>query len=71
MREIKLRDAKTRLSALVDEAAQGGIVAITRRGKRQAVLLGYDEWLRLSRVPSFGRLLMAAPMVADDLPPRA
>ncbi|WP_027522495.1 type II toxin-antitoxin system Phd/YefM family antitoxin [Bradyrhizobium sp. Ec3.3] len=71
MREIKLRDAKTRLSALVDEAAQGGTVAITRRGKRQAVLLGYDEWLRLSRVPSFGRLLMAAPMVADDLPPRA
>ena len=30
----------------------------------------YAEWQRLSQVPSFGRLLMAAPMSAGDLPAR-
>jgi antitoxin Phd len=33
-------------------------------------VLGFKEWERLSRVPSFGRLLMAAPIAPDDLPAR-
>jgi antitoxin Phd len=70
MREIQLRDAKARLSAVVDEAARGKPAVITRHGKRQAVLLSYAEWERLSSVPSFGRLLMAAPLSPDDLPRR-
>jgi hypothetical protein len=32
------------------------------------VLLSFEEWQRLSQVPSFGRLLMAAPLTAEDLP---
>jgi antitoxin Phd len=32
--------------------------------------VSYEEWQRLSHVPSFGRLLMAAPLTADDLPRR-
>jgi antitoxin Phd len=43
---------------------------ITRRGKKQAVVVSYQEWQRLSHVPSFGRLLIAAPLAADDLPKR-
>jgi antitoxin Phd len=70
MREIQLRDAKARLSAMVDEALRGKPAVITRHGKRQAVLLSYAEWERLSSVPSFGRLLMAAPLSPDDLPRR-
>ncbi len=70
MREIDLRDAKDNLSALVDEAMERRPSVITRHGKRQAVLLSYDEWERLSHVPSFGRLLMAAPLTCDDLPER-
>jgi antitoxin Phd len=70
MREIQLRDAKANLSAVVDEAVQGKPAVITRHGKRQAVVVGYAEWERLSHVPSFGRLLMAAPLTADDLPSR-
>jgi prevent-host-death family protein len=70
MREIQLRDAKASLSAVVDEAMQGKPTAITRHGKRQAVVVGYEEWQRLSTVPSFGRLLMAAPLKAGDLPGR-
>ena len=71
MREIQLRDAKARLSAVVDEATQGEPAVITRHGKRQAVIVSYKEWERLSTVPSFGRLLTMAPVDADDLPGRS
>lgn len=71
MREIQLRDAEARLSAVVDEAMQGRPTIITRRGKRQVVVVSYDEWERLSSVPSFGRLLTAAPLTAKELPGRS
>jgi len=67
MREIQLREAKASLSAVVDEAVHGNPALITRHGKPQAVVLGFEEWKRLSTVPSFGRLLMAAPVEAADL----
>ena len=70
MQEVQLRDAKATLSAVVDNAVAGAPSIITRHGKREAVVLGFDEWERLSRVPSFGRLLMAAPLEPDDLPKR-
>jgi len=70
MREIQLRDAKANLSAVVDEAIDGKPAVITRHGKKQAVVLSYEEWRRLSQVPSLGRLLMAAPAQAGDLPAR-
>jgi antitoxin Phd len=70
MREIQLKDAKANLSAVVDEAMEGRPAVITRHGKRQAVVLSYQDWERLSNVPSFGRLLMAAPLTEDDLPAR-
>jgi antitoxin Phd len=70
MKEIQLRDAKASLSAVIDEAMQGKPAVITRHGKKQAVVLSYEEWERLSHVPSFGRLLMAAPLTADDVPRR-
>jgi prevent-host-death family protein len=71
MREIQLRDAKANLSAVVDEAIDGKPAVITRHGKKQAVVLSYEEWRRLSQVPSFGRLLMVAPARAGDLPGRS
>jgi antitoxin Phd len=70
MREIQLRDAKASLSAVVDDAVQGKPAVITRHGKREVVVISYEEWERLSHVPTFGRLLMAAPLTADDLPSR-
>ena len=70
MREIQLRDAKANLSAVVDDAMQGKPTVITRHGKRQVVVVSYEEWERLSHVPTLGRLLMAAPLAADDLPGR-
>jgi antitoxin Phd len=70
MREIRLRDAKASLSAVVDDAARGQPAVITRHGKREAVILSFAEWERLSQVPSFGRLLMVVPVGPDDLPGR-
>jgi prevent-host-death family protein len=70
MREIQLRDAKASLSAVVDDAVRGEPAIITRHGKPEVVILSFVEWQRLSHVPSFGQLLMAAPLGEGDLPPR-
>lgn len=70
LKEMHLRDAKASLSAVIDDGLRGQACVITWRGRPQAVLLSYQEWQRLSRVPSFGRLLMAAPLEKGDLPER-
>ncbi len=70
MREIEILDAKAKLAAVVDDAVRGKPAIITRHGKRQAVIIRFKEWERLSQVPSFGRLLMSAPVSQNDLPNR-
>jgi antitoxin Phd len=70
MRKIQLKDAKAKLSAVVDQAKRGRPAVITRHGKPEAVVLGFADWERLSNVSSFGRLLMSAPLEPRDLPPR-
>lgn len=69
MQEIQLREAKATLSAVIDQARQGQPSVITRHGRPEAVLLSFEEWQRLSQVPSFGWLLMSAPLEAEDLTP--
>jgi antitoxin Phd len=66
MREIQLKDAKATFSAVVDEAVQGNPAIITRHGRKEAVILSFDEFQRLSQVPSLGRLLAAYPGGGDD-----
>ncbi|GJE77676.1 type II toxin-antitoxin system Phd/YefM family antitoxin [Methylorubrum suomiense] len=70
MQEIQLRQAKATLSSVIDQARQGQPSIITRHGRPEAVVLGFEEWQRLSQVPSFGKLLMAAPLDDGDLPER-
>ena len=70
MRKIQLKDAKANLSAVVERAIEGKVSIITRHGKAQAVVIGFADWERLSQVPSFGRLLMSAPLESDDIPER-
>jgi len=70
MRKIQLKDAKANLSTVVDQATRGKPSLITRHGKPEAVVLGFADWQRLSRVPSFGRLLTSAPLEPADLPDR-
>ena len=71
MKEIQLKDAKARLSAVVDQAIQGHPAVITRHGKPQAVILSFEEYEKLSKVPSFGRLLAAFPGNETDVPERS
>lgn len=71
MRKIQLKDAKAKLSVVVDQATRGKPSIITRNGKPEAVVLGFADWERLSRVPAFGRLLMLSPLGPADLPVRA
>ena len=71
MRKIQFKDATAKLSKFIDDAVRGKPSIITRHGKREAVLLSYEEWQRLADVPSFGRLLMAAPVDGEELPARS
>jgi antitoxin Phd len=43
MREIKLKDAKAHLWAVVDDAAKGKTFAITRHGRKEVVVLSWEE----------------------------
>ena len=70
MREVQLREAKAKLSTIVSDAGRGEPSLITRHGKPQAVVIGFEEWQRLSNVPSFGELLALAPFEEGDIPER-
>lgn len=70
MKEIQLKDAKATLSAVIEQARQGHPAVITRHGRKEAVVLSFDEYEKLSHVPSFGRLLAAFPGEAEDIPTR-
>ena len=70
MQTVQLREAKSRLSALVEDATQGGTAIITRHGRPSAVILGIDESNRLRTVPSLGQLLCSSGLEDGDLPPR-
>ena len=70
MKSIGLKEARASFSAIVDQAFAGEPVAITRHGRADVVLLSYEEYARLSNVPSFGDILAAFPAEADDIPVR-
>jgi antitoxin Phd len=48
--EIQLKDAQNSLSAVVDRAVAGDQIVITRHGKREAVLI---SWENSSAFPMF------------------
>jgi len=70
MHAIELEDAQATLSDVVDQASLGKTSIITRHGHPTAIILSVEEWQRLSKTPSFGRLLTEAQLNADDLPNR-
>ncbi len=53
---------------MVDQAVAGEPTVITRHGRKEAVLLSFAEWERISKVPSFADLLLAFPGKPDDIP---
>ncbi len=71
VKEIQLKDAKATLSAVVDHAKAGEPSVITRHGRKEAVVLSFEDYQRLARVPSFADLLLAFPGEAEDIPARS
>ncbi|WP_024881480.1 type II toxin-antitoxin system Phd/YefM family antitoxin [Methylosinus sp. LW3] len=70
MKELQLKDAKATLSAAVDRAVAGEPTVITRYGRKEAVLVSFEEWERLAKAPSFADLLLAFPGKPGDVPVR-
>ena len=66
MQHVQLKDAKAKLSSLVDASLTGEGSIITRHGKAEAVLISFTEWQRVSKIPSFATLLMSAPLLEED-----
>lgn len=68
MRVKPLRDTRAGLAAVVDQAARGEPTIVTRRGKPVAVIVGHEEWQRLTGArPGFAELLLGFPE-GGDLP---
>ena len=70
MREITLQAAADGLDGVVAEAMSGEDVVITRDGRREAVLVSWATWERLTRESSFGAWLTHSPLEEDDIAPR-
>jgi prevent-host-death family protein len=70
MKELQLKDVKATLSAAVDRAVAGEPTVITRHGRKEAVLVSFKEWERVSKAPSFADLLLAFPGEPRDIPNR-
>ncbi|HEX2885286.1 type II toxin-antitoxin system Phd/YefM family antitoxin [Vineibacter terrae] len=70
MKEIQLKDVKATFSAAVDRAVAGEPTVITRHGRKEAVLISFQEWERISKVPTFADLLLAFPGEPQDIPGR-
>ena len=63
MRSIQIRDAKAKLSALIEAAEQGRPTIITRHGRPAAFLVPVEDARRLypENQPSFADLLLSFP----------
>ncbi|BAT60312.1 Phd_YefM protein [Variibacter gotjawalensis] len=72
MKQLQLRDAKSALSAVVEDAENGKPTTITKHGRKAAVVISYDEWVKLKKkLPTFAELLIAMPELnPEDLPKR-
>ena len=63
-----LQDAKNRLSELVDRAKAGVPQIITRRGKQEVVVVGIDDYKKISaREQDLVSFLRSSPLVGADL----
>jgi antitoxin Phd len=71
MKELQLKGAKATLSAVVDSALAGEPTVITRHGRKEAVVVSFEEWQRVSKTPSFADLLLAFPGEPGDIPERS
>jgi prevent-host-death family protein len=68
-----LQDAKNKLSEVVAAASEGQPQVVTRRGVDTAVIIGYDEYERMTRrkeapIPPLSEYLLGIPLLAEGEP---
>jgi prevent-host-death family protein len=64
----QLQEAKARLSEVIDESIRNGPQTVTRHGRLVALVVGADDFRRLSRTGrDFKAFLRAAPLDGVDL----
>jgi prevent-host-death family protein len=62
-RTWQLQEAKARLSEVINESIRRGPQTVTRHGRPVALVVGADEFKRLSRTgPDFKAFVRAAPL---------
>ena len=62
-KEWQLQEAKARLSEVIDESIRRGPQTVTRHGRPVALVVGTDDFRRLSRTGrDFKAFLRAAPL---------
>lgn len=76
MHEVQLREAKAKLSALVEAAERGEPTTITKHGRPAAMIVPVAEGVRRQkdRKPNFAEWLLSIPgelpVERDQTPPR-
>lgn len=68
MKQLNLYEAKTNLSALVDEAAAGEVVVVAKNGKPKAKLVALEPGDLKPTKREFGYLTRKYGWTAPDLP---
>lgn len=64
----QLQDAKSRFSEVVDRALTRGVQVITRRGRKTAVILSFDDYESLTgRDGSLADFFKKSPLVGSEL----
>jgi len=63
----KLRDAKARLSEVVDRAHREGPQVITRRGEKSVVVVAYEQFAGTEPARDFKAFLRSVPLHELDL----
>lgn len=65
----QLQEAKARFSELVERTLHDGVQIVTRRGKKVAVLLPYEEYRRLTAPRrNLAQFLLESPLAGSELP---
>ncbi|NPV87894.1 MAG: type II toxin-antitoxin system Phd/YefM family antitoxin [Anaerolineae bacterium] len=64
----QLQEAKARFSELVERSLHNGVQIVTRRGKKVAVILPYEEYRRLTAPHSnLAQFLLNSPLAGSEL----
>ena len=64
----QLQEAKSKFSEMVERTLEKGVQIVTRRGRKTVVILGFDEYERLTKhTENLAQFLLASPLVGSDL----